>query len=160
MKYLIIICMSLMLLSCGFKPIYKITEINQNPISFQLEFLNAGQVSRHVKNEIEQFLVSEGEQNYKLTMAVEEDRAPLIINTNGTVDKYRITIILNFLVTDNVSDELIIEDSVRGHAQYDVGTSEIDNEDKRLQMTRSATSDASQIMMSKILSGINSLNDN
>ena len=55
---------------------------------------------------------------------------------------------------------MIINDSVRGQAQYDVVTSEIENEDRRLQMTRSATRDAVQIMTSKIFSSIRTIDDN
>ena len=69
------------------------------------------------------------------------------------------SVIISFVLREIENKNIIIEDSVRGHAQYDVTSSEIDNEDKRIQMVSSATNDAMQIMMSKILSSISANND-
>ena len=160
MKNLVIILISLIVFSCGFKPIYKMSETEKNLMNFEVSFQNPNQVSRVIMDEVKGVLSSDTDANFMIIMNVEEDHVPLIINTNGTVAKYRISVILNFLLKKIDSDELILEDSARGHSQYDVGTSEIENEDKKIQMTMSATSDATQIMMSKILSSINNLNDN
>ena len=160
MKNLVIILISLIMFSCGFKPIYKMSETEKNLMNFEVSFQNPNQVSRVIMDEVKGVLSTDTDANFMIIMNVEEDHVPLIINTNGTVAKYRISVILNFLLKKIDSDELILEDSARGHSQYDVGTSEIENEDKKIQMTMSATSDATQIMMSKILSSINNLNDN
>lgn len=158
MKKIIIIFF--LLTSCGFKPIYKVSDLNQNLMSFDIEFINPNQISRLIKDEVNEVLKSKDDNNYKILMKVDEDKVPLIINTNGTVAKYRITVVISFTVSEIINENLIIEGSARGQAQYDVGNSEIANEDERKQMTKLATGDAIQIMMSKILSGITSVDDN
>ena len=55
---------------------------------------------------------------------------------------------------------LIYSDTVRGFSQYNVGTSEIDNRQKKIEMVRAATFDAVQIMISKIQSTVVSSDDN
>ena len=84
---------------------------------------------------------------------------PLIINTNGTVAKYQIEISISFKVSDT-DNELILEDSVNGYSQYDVQTSEIDNDATKKQMIRSATNEAMALIITKIQSKIVSIDDN
>ena len=55
---------------------------------------------------------------------------------------------------------MITEGVVRGVTQYDVGTSEINNEEAKKSMTRTATQNALQILVSKIQSSISQTNDN
>ena len=50
--------------------------------------------------------------------------------------------------------------TARGSAQYDVGTSEVNNEDTKKSMTKIATKNAIQLMVSKIQSSISGTNDN
>ena len=52
------------------------------------------------------------------------------------------------------------EGIVRGFAQYDVGSSEINNEETKASMIKSATNNAVQIMISKIQTSISQLDDN
>ena len=53
-----------------------------------------------------------------------------------------------------------MEDVVRGLAQYSVETSEIESDDKKKRMIRTATSSAIQMMISKIQSDTSITNDN
>jgi len=75
-------------------------------------------------------------------------------------DNWKVSNEISLAYLKSDTNEMIINDSARGQAQYDVVTSEIENEDRRLQMTRSATRDAVQIMTSKILSSIRTIDDN
>ena len=67
---------------------------------------------------------------------------------------------MNYKVKDNFKDSYLIEDAVRGFAQYTVETSEIESDDKKKRMIRTATNDAIQMMISKIQSNISITNDN
>ena len=64
-----------------------------------------------------------------------------------------------FEVTDKLG-EVLIDDVAVGFAQYDVIVSEIENEDLRKQMLRSATNDAASLMITKIQSKLSLTNDN
>ena len=93
-------------------------------------------------------------------MKVDEELSPLLINTNGTVAKYRIEITISYKLILSSNSNVITEGVVRGVTQYDVGTSEINNEEAKKSMTRTATQNALQILVSKIQSSISQTNDN
>ena len=93
-------------------------------------------------------------QKYKALLNIYEDLTPLIVNTNGTVAKYRIEIEIAYKLIQIDVDETISTGTTRGFAQYDVTESEIVNEDTRRHMTKIATKNAIQIMTSRIQSSI------
>ena len=119
-----------------------------------------GDISYEIKEELKSF-ISNGEENkdYLVIVNVSEEMVPVIINENGTVSKYQIDITLFFEVTNKLG-EVLIDDVAVGFAQYDVIVSEIENEDLRKQMLRSATNDAASLMITKIQSKLSSVNDN
>ena len=160
---LILVIFSLFYLSnCGFKPIYKLSENDIDFRNYSINILNESSTSREIREEIEKSFPSnsETEKGYIIEISSVENLDPLITNTDGTVAKYRIEIIMNFKVKDKNDDVYLIEDFVRGFAQYTVETSEIESEDKKKRMIRMATSSAIQMMISKIQSDIPVSNGN
>ena len=136
-------------LGCGFKPIYKISsEVNLD--GYSVEFTN--QVSREIIEEVNSNIVQGENQKYRALLKIYEDLTPLIVNTNGTVAKYRIEIEIAYKLIQIDVDETISTGTTRGYAQYDVTESEIINEDTRKRMTKIATKNAIQIMASRIQS--------
>ena len=161
MRYLILIFLALYLTSCGFKPIYKLSENNLNLDNFQIIFNKENSTSREIEDEIKKLFVSnsKGGYDYKIEVVTSENITPILINPNGTVSKYRIEITIDYKLVSLSSDEIIVNDTVRGFSQYSVVTSEIENNEKRSRMIRTATNDALQIMISKLQSSL-SRNDN
>ncbi len=144
--------------SCGFKPMFKSDGIGIELNRLSIEF--KGGVAYEIKEELISLLSTEKEnKDYFVTVEVNEEMIPVIINENGTVSKYQIDIAIFFEVTDKL-EEVIIKDVAVGFAQYDVLVSEIENEDLRKQMLRSATSDAASLMITKIQSKLSLTNDN
>ena len=150
------------LLSCGFKPMYKFTENGMGLSNFYINIINENNTSRQIKEEIRKSFPpsSEIEKDYVIDIEVFENLDPLITNTDGTVSKYRVEIILNFKVKTTDVNKTLIDDVVRGFAQYTVETSEIESDDKKKRMTRTATSGAVQMIISKIQSETLIKNDN
>ena len=144
--------------NCGFKPMYKSDgvgiDLNRLSVNFK------GNITYEIKEELKT-LLSAGQENtdYVVTVEVKEDMVPVIINENGTVSKYQIDIAIFFNVTNKL-DEQVIDDVAVGFAQYDVLISEIENEDLRKQMLKSATNDAASLMITKIQSKLSLTNDN
>ena len=151
-KNLIIILVLLFINNCGFKPIHQITETDSNFSNYTVEVQNS--VSREIIDELNASFIADGEINYKAVISVNEDLNPLIINTNGTVAKYRIEIEINYQLIQLDSGDVISEGTTRGFAQYDTVDSEVSNEDTRKSMTKIAAKNAFQIMSSKIQSSI------
>ena len=137
-------------LSCGFKPIYKITSDDIDLVGYSVEVAN--QVSREIIDEVNSTIVQDENQKYKALLNIYEDLTPLIVNTNGTVAKYRIEIEIAYELIEIEVDETISTGTTRGFAQYDVTESEIINEDTRKRMSKIATKNAIQIMASRIQS--------
>ena len=148
--------------SCGFKPMYKLTENAIDFRSYSITIMNGNDTSREIKEEIKRSFPSSSEikKEYVIEINTDENLEALITNTDGTVAKYKIEIIINFKVKDNNKDSYLIEDMVRGFAQYTVETSEIESDDIRKRMIRNATSSAIQMMISKIQSDTSITNDN
>ena len=150
------------LVSCGFKPMYKFSENSVDLNSYSINIINESNTPRQIKEEIKKSFPSGSKikSNYVIDIEVFENLDPLITNTDGTVSKYRIEIIMYFKVKAINSNELLINDVVRGFAQYTVETSEIESDDKRKRMLRTATGSAIQMMISKIQSDTAITNDN
>ena len=151
-KLLITFGIFLIFLSCGFKPIYKMTSDNATLDGYSVEVTN--QVAREIIEEVNNTIVQSGDQKYKALLTIYEDLTPLIVNTNGTVAKYRIEIEIKYELVQVDSGEVISTGTTRGFAQYDVTGSEIVNEDTKKSMTKIATKNAFQLMASRIQSSI------
>ena len=129
-------------------------ELNRLSINFK------GDVAYEIREELKSLLsTDQTNKDYVVTVGVNEEMVPVIINENGTVSKYQIDITIFFEVTDKLG-EVIINDVAVGFAQYDVLVSEIENKDLRKQMIRSATNDAASLMITKIQSKLSLTNDN
>ena len=147
---------------CGFKPIYKFSENSVDLKSYSINIINESNTSRVIKEEIKKSFPSssEIEKDYIIDIEAFENLDPLITNTDGTISKYGIEIIIYFKVKATNTDEFLINDVVRGFAQYTVETSEIESDDKKKRMIQTATNSAIQMMISKIQSDISITNDN
>ena len=159
-RFLTTISILIVLTSCGFKPMYKLSESSFDFRSYSIIIMNENDTSREIKEEIRKSFPSSSEirKEYVIEINTNENLEPLITNTDGTIAKYRIEIIINFKVKNK--DTYLIEDTVRGFAQYTVEASEIESDDKKKRMIRTATSSAIQMMISKIQSVTSITNDN
>ena len=151
-KLLATLAIFLIFFGCGFKPIYKMTSDDIDLDGYSVEVTN--QVSREIIEEVNSTIVQGGNQKYKALLNIYEDLTPLIVNTNGTVAKYRIEIEIKYELIQIDNDDVISTGTTRGFAQYDVTGSEIVNEDTKKSMTKIATKNAIQLMTSRIQSSI------
>jgi len=139
--------------SCGFKPIYKLTEGNFSHSNYLIEFDN--DPGYLIKNKIlETYSASSSQSLYKINLRTDQGSTPLITNTDGTVSKYRIEVVISFEVADTSLGNRIYEDISRGFSEYLVQTSEITTDEKRKQAIEIATNEAIQMMSIKIQSHI------
>ena len=159
-KLLIFISLGILITGCGFKPIYKMSADNMDISSYIIELENRQQLQNVINEEIDQNFPPITDSTHKIVLNVTEDLIPLIVNTNGTVAKYRIEITFNFSLKNLADNKVSYIDTARGFAQYSVATSEIQNEETRSLMTKSATNEAIQMMISKIRSNQPIINDN
>ena len=151
-KLLATLAVFFIFLGCGFKPIYKMTSDDASMDGYSVEVTN--QVAREIIEEVNNTIVQSEDQKYRALLSIFEDLTPLIVNTNGTVAKYRIEIEIKYELLQIDGNEVISTGTTRGFAQYDVTDSEIVNEDTKKSMTKIATKNAIQLMTSRIQSSI------
>ena len=143
----------IILTSCGFKPIYKTTENGVNVGTYNIEFQN--NPTYLIKSKILEVYNSSSSLNlYTINLRANQGDTPLITNTDGTVSKYKIEVVISFYVTKSDSKNKIYEDISRGFAEYLVQTSEIETDEKRKQAIEIATNEAVQMMSIKIQSNV------
>tara|TARA_B100000989_G_scaffold159582_1_gene119147 strand:+ start:116 stop:544 length:429 start_codon:yes stop_codon:yes gene_type:complete len=141
---------------------HKLSEKSNYLENFIIKIINEDSVSREIKREIGLTFISNqnAEKDYLIELKIDENLFPLIINSDGTVSKYRIELSINYSVINLKDNSSLMSDVVRGFAQYTVETSEIESDDKKKRMIRTATSSAIQMMISKIQSDTSITNDN
>ena len=141
----------IVLTGCGFQPVYKDSKTSLNIADYRIHFNN--DPAYEIKNEIQEIFNSSSlDSTYQINLSIQEESTPLIVNTNGTVSKYRLEVVVYFDVNDSVTNLTIYQNIVRGFAEYFVQTSEIQTEEKRKQALTTATQDAMQMMLTKIQS--------
>jgi flavin-binding protein dodecin len=139
--------------SCGFQPIYQADGGKEKLLEFNLRFNN--EVSYEIKNTIKNtFQTSEDTAIYTIGLKIVENRSPLITNSNGTVSKYRVEVMISFEVHNNDSGKKVYNDVSRGFSEYLVQTSEIQTNEKFKQAIETATREAVQMMSIKIQTNI------
>ena len=157
-KSLIVSIIFFLTLGCAFQPLHKLSDTIDANSNYSVKIVNS--VSREIKEEINANIIASDNERFSALLTINENLTPLIINTNGTVAKYRIEILINYKLIEVETNQEISTGKARGSAQYDVGTSEINNEDTKKSMTKIATKNAIQLMLSKIQSSISKVNDN
>ena len=152
-KVLTLFFMIVVFVSCGFQPIYKTTENSLNSETYAIEFQN--DPGYLIKNTILEVYNSSSSQSlYTIRLNASQDSTPLITNTDGTVSKYRIEVVIAYNVSKSNSDDIIYADISRGFSKYLVQTSEISTDEKHKQAIEIATAEAVQMMSIKIQSNI------
>tara|TARA_A100001015_G_scaffold276138_1_gene334101 strand:- start:711 stop:1139 length:429 start_codon:yes stop_codon:yes gene_type:complete len=141
---------------------YKLSEDTVDIRNYTVKILNKDAISREVKEEVAKSFLSNSniDNDFIIEISINENLDPLIKNTDGTVSKYRVEIVIDFKIRNNKENKYLMEDTVRGFAQYTVEISEIESEDKKKRMTRTAANSAIQMMVSKIQSDTLITNDN
>tara|TARA_B100001173_G_C15963883_1_gene536917 strand:+ start:437 stop:922 length:486 start_codon:yes stop_codon:yes gene_type:complete len=152
-KYWFLLILLLITVSCGFQPIYKTGDGKERLLEFDLNFLNGA--SYETQNIIKStFQGSQSTALYSINLSVLENQSALVTNSNGTVSKYRVEVIVDFKVNESSSGKIIYTDISRGFSEYLVQTSEIETNDKYKQAIGIAAQEAVQMMSIKIQSNI------
>ena len=152
-KYWFLALFLLITASCGFQPIYKIGNETKQLLEFNLNFHN--EPSYETKNTIKNAFQNSGDNSsYSLNLNVVENQSPLITNSNGTVSKYRVEVMIDFKVHESSSGNKIYSDISRGFSEYLVQASEIQTNEKYKQANKIAAQEAVQMMSIKIQSNI------
>ena len=125
-KLISIIFVTQLFFSCGFTPTLKSLD-NQNNRLIHHEISSAS--SQIVKNIINSELKTIGRDRAKFLnkMNILEKKSPVNLKSNGSVDEYKVEVLINFEIFDIENNIILFVSQVRGFENYDVSNSEYTN---------------------------------
>ena len=132
-------------ISCGFTPTLKMSEKNQLNPNVYFEMEGNSYLARQTLNEIIK-KINKSEAKFLAKVRVNESESAVNIQSNGSVDEYKVEVLINFQIINIENNNLIYESQSRGFANYDVSNSEYTNTLVKNNALETAISDAAQLM--------------
>ena len=122
--FIIFICQ--IFISCGFTPSLKVEETNKAISQIHYEIQDSSYIARQT---LKTFLKSanQNEARYISYINVVETESAVNIASNGSVLEYKIEVLIDYRITEPKSEKLIHTSKSRGFSNYDVSTSEYNN---------------------------------
>tara|TARA_B110000444_G_scaffold82340_1_gene77874 strand:+ start:5815 stop:6288 length:474 start_codon:yes stop_codon:yes gene_type:complete len=125
-KILILVFISQLLIACGFTPTYKVLENKKNiNIHYEIEadssYIARQVLSSHIQN------IEKSKAEFITKIKIIEKESAVNVKSSGSVDEYKIDILVNFEMFDISSNVLLFKSQSRGFANYDVSNSEYTN---------------------------------
>jgi len=122
-KILILIFISQLLIACGFTPTYKTSKSQKNiNIYYEIE-ANTSYLARQILNSQIQNL-EKNQAEFITRIKITERELAVNVNPSGSVDEYKVEVLINFEIFKSESDLLLYKSQSRGFANYDVSNSE------------------------------------
>jgi len=125
-KILILIFISQILLACGFTPTYKVLNSIKNiDVRYEVDPNNSYE-ARRVLNTLVQN-VNKDKVKFITKVNIKEKESAVNVNSSGSVNEYRIEVLINFEIFKIEDGLLFYKSQSRGFANYDVSDSEYTN---------------------------------
>ena len=154
-KLVLIILTSSLLISCGFKPTYKISEneINQTLVVYNIENDAAYEIRQIVSNNLINSNANDAE--FKINLNITEKEFEVNVTSTGSVSEYRIEALIVFNIVKIKDEKLIYSAKSQGFANYDASSSEYTNSQLRKSALEAAVLEAIQLVKVLVRSKIN-----
>ena len=125
-KFISLIFITQLVFSCGFTPILKNLD-NQNTslTYYEINPENSYAARQLLSTQLKS--LNKNEAKFLTKVRVLENESAVNITASGSVDEYKIDILVNFEMFDISSNVLLFKSQSRGFANYDVSNSEYTN---------------------------------
>ena len=134
-----------LVISCGFTPILKDRKDINNAIMYYEINPSSSYQARQLLNSM--FINLEKDQARFITKVnVVETESAVNIDSSGSVNEYKIEILINFQIFEIETNNIIFESQSRGFANYDVSNSEYTNKLVKKDALNRALSSGIQLM--------------
>ena len=143
-----------LLVACGFTPILKdVTESNNALVYYEIDPSS----SYHARQLLSStFIDSEKDRSKFITKVyITETESAVNIESSGSVNEYKIEILINFKIYEIETNNMIFESQTRGFANYDASSSEYANTLAQQDALEKALTDGIQLMNIIVQSQIN-----
>ena len=142
--------------SCGFTPTYKVSN-NQDSSSIYYEIdTSSSYIARQILNSLIENL-DKDEAKFLITVQIIENESAVNVDSSGSVNEYKIEVLINFEIINMNNDTILYKSQSRGFSNFDVSNSEYANTLSRNEALEKALMEVVQLMNIKIQNRINEL---
>ena len=144
-KIISLIFIAQLLISCGFTPILKNLD-NQNTTSIYYEinpensYIARQVLSTQLKS------LNKNEAKFLTKVSVLENESAVNVTSSGSVDEYKIEVLVNFEIFNISTNSLLFKSQSRGFANYDATNSEYTNSLVKKEALERALTEGIQLM--------------
>jgi len=144
-KFISLIFITQLVFSCGFTPILKNLD-NQNTsltyyeINPENSYAARQVLSSQLKN------LDKNKAKFLTKVRISENESAVNITSSGSVDEYKIEVLINFETFNISSGDLLFKSQSRGFANYDVSNSEYTNSLVKKEALNRALTEGIQLM--------------
>ena len=134
-----------LIISCGFSPTLKNLENQDNvkayyEISSENSYLARQVVKSQLKN------IDRNEAKFLIKIRIFENESAVNVTSSGSVDEYKIEVLVSFEIFNISSDTILFKSQSRGFANYDVSNSEYANSLVQKEALERALTEGIQLM--------------
>tara|TARA_B100001059_G_scaffold157041_1_gene156576 strand:- start:656 stop:1126 length:471 start_codon:yes stop_codon:yes gene_type:complete len=153
-KFIILMFVLQLLVACGFTPILKdVTESNNALVYYEIDPSSSYHARQILSSK---FINLEKDRSKFITKVyITETESAVNIESSGSVNEYKIEILINFKIYEIETNNMIFESQTRGFANYDVSSSEYANTLAQQDALEKALTDGIQLMNIIVQSQIN-----
>lgn len=143
-----------LLVACGFTPILKdVTKSNNALVYYEIDPSSSYHARQILSSK---FINLEKDRSKFITKVyITETESAVNIESSGSVNEYKIEILINFKIYEIETNNMIFESQTRGFANYDVSSSEYANTLAQQDALEKALTDGIQLMNIIVQSQIN-----
>ena len=153
-KFISLIVISQLIISCGFTPILKDTKDTNNTLVYYEIDPSSSYQARQLLSST--FINLEKDQAKFITKVnIIESESAVNIESSGSVNEYKIEILVNFKIFEIKTNSIVFESQSRGFANYDVSNSEYTNTLVKQDALNKALTNGIQLMNIIVQSKVN-----
>ena len=153
-KFISLIVIFQLTISCGFTPILKDTKDTNNTLVYYEIDPSSSYQARQLLSST--FINLEKDQAKFITKVnIIESESAVNIESSGSVNEYKIEILVNFKIFEIKTNSIVFESQSRGFANYDVSNSEYTNTLVKQDALNKALTNGIQLMNIIVQSKIN-----
>ena len=153
-KFISLIVISQLIISCGFTPILKDTKNTNNTLVYYEIDPSSSYQARQLLSST--FINLEKDQAKFITKVnIIESESAVNIESSGSVNEYKIEVLVDFKIFETETNTKIFDSQTRGFANYDVSNSEYTNTLVQKDALEKALTDGIQLMNIIVQSKVN-----
>ena len=153
-KFISLIVISQLIISCGFTPILKDTKNTNNTLVYYEIDPSSSYQARQLLSST--FINLEKDQAKFITKVnIIESESAVNIESSGSVNEYKIEVLVDFKIFETETNTKIFDSQTRGFANYDVSNSEYTNNLVKKNALEKALTNGIQLMNIIVQSKVN-----